>query len=257
MLRECYYRVGDNDYFCGSKKLIVANMQTQPTILIVEDEESISEVMKLNLSMQGYRVQCVTSAEQALRLPIEQFDLLLLDVMMEEMDGYQLAREIRSREACRDIPIIFCTARDTEDDLLQGFASGGDDYIKKPFSMRELVARVGSVLRRSGRTGEATTVSSGTLVLDSQHATCTVDGEEVALTRREFDLLDYLMRHPGRIFSREELLQATWGQDVYVVDRTIDVNINRLRKKLGPHYGSCIITKQGFGYGFRTQENEC
>jgi len=232
-------------------------MLTTPKILIVDDVEAIGSVMKINLELNGFQADCVTSAEQALALPLEGYDLLLLDVMMERMDGFELAKIIRHNDKAKDVPIIFCTAKDTEEDLLQGFASGGDDYIKKPFSMRELVARVQSVLRRSGRNhddGEAV-VACGGLVLDMRLASCEIDGKAVPLTRKEFDLLDYMMRHAGRIFSRDELLQAAWGEDVYVVDRTIDVNINRLRKKLG-EYGSHIITKQGFGYGFRT-EDEC
>jgi len=221
-------------------------------ILIVDDEEAICDVLKINLELDGYQVDCATSAERALQLDLGGYDLLLLDVMMERMDGLQLAKIVRADETLSHVAIIFCTAKDTEADLLQGFAAGGDDYIKKPFSMAELVARVRSVLHRSRQTTVQRLVC-GNLKLDVARASCEVDGKPVTLTRKEFDLLTYLMAHRGRVFSREELLTAVWEQDVYVIDRTIDVNINRLRKKLGD-YGTYIVTKQGFGYGFKDRD---
>lgn len=228
-------------------------MNDTPRILVVDDEQSICLVLKLNLQLSGYEVDTATSAEQALKLPLERYDLLLLDVMLERMDGYELARQIRQHDQWRNIPIIFCTARDTEEDVLTGFSTGADDYIKKPFSMQELQARVQSVLRRSGVLRNQGEITCGGLKLMPASGICTLDGEAVTLTRKEFDLLSYLVRHRGQVFSRAQLLDAVWERDVYVIDRTIDVNINRLRKKLGK-YGRHIITRQGFGYGYETDD---
>ncbi len=226
-------------------------MTNTPKILVVDDEESICLVLKMNLELAGFRVDTVLSGEEALRLNLETYDLLLLDVMMEHISGFELAQRLRADERYKSIPIIFCTAKSGEDDLLQGFASGADDYIKKPFSMKELVARVKSVLHRTGTLSMQETLTFEGLELNMKRRSCTVDGEPVALTRKEFDLMAFMLASPDRIFSRAEILSGVWTDDVYVIDRTIDVNINRLRKKLG-HYGSHIETKLGYGYGFTT-----
>jgi len=222
--------------------------QERPKILVVDDEEDICFVLQVNLRLAGYDVDTALSAEQALGLPLEQYDLFLLDVMMEASDGFTLAHEIRQREGCADAPIIFCTARDDEESLLTGFEHGADDYIKKPFSMKELLARVQSVLKRTkGHVGERLTM--GGVTLNFADRTCTVEDQPLNLTRTEFDLLAFLMRHAGTMFTREQLLESVWRDDVYVIDRTIDVNINRLRKKLG-RFGINLRTKQGYGYGY-------
>ena len=167
------------------------------------------------------------------------------------MSGFELASHIRQNQGTKNIPIIICTAKDREEDLVEGFNRGIDDYIRKPFSMRELVLRVKSVLRRTEATpGNSDMVSCGELVLDIERKQCHIAGEEVALTKKEFEILRLLLSNRGKIFSREEILDIVWEDDVLVIDRTIDVNINRLRKKIGI-YGNDIITKQGFGYGFK------
>lgn len=226
-------------------------MIKSPRILVVDDEESICYVLKINLELAGFSVDTALSAEEALRLKLEQYDLFLFDVMMERMSGFELAQAVRRRDELRSVPIIFCTAKDSEEDLLKGFATGADDYIKKPFSMRELVARVRSVLQRSGRFTPDRMVHYKGLVVDTVERTCTVDDKPVQLTGKEMDLLVFFLDNRDKIFSRAEILNRVWETGVYVVDRTIDVNVGRLRKKLGP-YGNNIVTKQGQGYGFKT-----
>lgn len=222
-----------------------------PRVLIVDDEEPIRFVLRLNLEGAGYRVEEAASAEQALAMKPETFDLILLDVMMGDMDGFECARRIRQNKETAEVPIIFCTAKDTEADLLAGFDRGADDYIRKPFSMKELIARVRSVLQRTARAPRVAKLIIDDLEIDLQAKQCTLHGEPVQLTKTEFEVLAFLIKSEGKIWPREEILENVWPEDVYVVDRTIDVNINRLRKKLG-EYGKYIITKQGYGYGFET-----
>lgn len=226
-------------------------MATKSKILVVDDEDTICEVLKLNLEIAGYDVDTANSAETAMKLPLAEYDLFIIDVMMGEMNGFDFATKIRTTEELKNIPIIICTAKDSEEDLLDGFSRGIDDYIKKPFSIRELIVRIKSVLRRvkGGETAEVS-LSCNTLVLDADKKLCTIDGEEVALTKKEFEILRLFLQNKGRIFSREEILSKVWEEDVLVIDRTIDVNINRLRKKL-KQYGNNIITKLGYGYGFK------
>lgn len=226
-------------------------MATKSKILVVDDEDTICEVLKLNLEIAGYDVDTANSAETAMKLPLAEYDLFIIDVMMGEMNGFDFATKIRATEELKNIPIIICTAKDSEEDLLDGFSRGIDDYIKKPFSIRELIVRIKSVLRRvkGGEMAEVS-LSCNTLVLDADKKLCTIDGEEVALTKKEFEILRLFLQNKGRIFSREEILSKVWEEDVLVIDRTIDVNINRLRKKL-KQYGNNIITKLGYGYGFK------
>ncbi len=220
-------------------------------ILVVDDEDTICEVLKINLELEGYNVDTANSAEETLRLKLDKYDLFILDVMMGEMSGFELASKIRATDALRSIPIIICTARDNEEDLVEGFSRGVDDYIKKPFSMRELIMRVKSVLRRSGHNdSEWTKIIYGELTMDTAQKTCKINEEEIPLTKKEFEILRLFLQNRGRIFSREEILDKVWEDDVLVIDRTIDVNINRLRKKIGK-YGNNIVTKLGYGYGFK------
>lgn len=229
-------------------------MAEKPTILVVDDERTLCNVLKLNLELEGYDVELAYSAEEALTKPLETYSLILLDVMMEEMDGFQLTTIIRGNEKWKTIPVILCTAKGTDSDVEEGFECGADDYIKKPFSMRELLLRVKSVLRRSehAHKDEGNVIRYKTLELDLEKKECHIDGEDVPFTKKEFGILKLLLTEEGKVFSREEILNAVWDDDVYVVDRTIDVNINRLRKKLGV-YGNNIITKQGYGYGFKKE----
>ena len=226
-------------------------MQETKKILVVDDEDTICEVIKLNLELEGFTVDTANSAEEVLTKELTDYRLFILDVMMGEMSGFELASHIRQNQGTKNIPIIICTAKDREEDLVEGFNRGIDDYIRKPFSMRELVLRVKSVLRRTETTpGNDNTISYGDLVLNIERKQCHISGEEVALTKKEFEILRLLLSNHGKIFSREEILDIVWEDDVLVIDRTIDVNINRLRKKIGI-YGNDIITKQGFGYGFK------
>ena len=226
-------------------------------ILIVDDEETLCEVLKLNLENEGYDVDIAFSAEQALTLDLKSYSLIILDIMMGEISGIKMAKMMKADVTTADVPIIFCTARDTEDDMVMGLNLGADDYIVKPYTVRNVIARVKSVLRRSGgHNGSATskeqsnTLQVEGLQLDLEFKRCIVDGVEVKLARKEFELLAYLISHRGKICSREQILSRVWSDEVVVLDRTIDVNITRLRSKIGA-YGSYIVTRSGFGYGFR------
>ena len=230
-------------------------------ILIVDDVETLCEVLKLNLENEGYDVDIAFSAEQALTYNLEAYSLILLDIMMGEISGIKMAKMVKSNIKTAKIPIIFCTARDTEDDMIMGLNLGADDYIMKPYTVRNVIARVKSVLRRtSGYKGNSVTPSESIeknktlkvegLALDLEFKRCTIDGEEIKLARKEFELLAYLISHRGKICSREQILSSVWSNEVIVLDRTIDVNITRLRSKIGV-YGSYIVTRSGFGYGFR------
>lgn len=226
-------------------------------ILIVDDEETLCEVLKLNLENEGYDVDTALSAEEALKLELNKFSLILLDIMMGEISGIKMAKMLKADVTTADIPIIFCTARDTEDDMVMGLNLGADDYIMKPYTIRNVIARVKSVLRRSSghnkpiiKEEKPNILTVDGLQLDLEFKRCIVDGEEVKLARKEFELLSYLISHRGKICSREQILSHVWSDEVIVLDRTIDVNITRLRSKIGT-YGSYIVTRSGFGYGFR------
>ena len=226
-------------------------MEGKQRILVVDDENDICEVIKLNLELNGYAVDTASTAEEALKKDLSQFSLLLLDVMMGEMSGYELTKKIREDNKFASLPIILCTAKDQESDIETGFLSGADDYIKKPFSMKELILRVQSLLRRCQNLQQQKNILSYQgLIIDRNMKSCEVDGVNVPLTKKEFDILELFLSSPEIIFSREEILDKVWEEDVLVIDRTIDVNINRLRKKLG-EYGKNIITKSGYGYGFK------
>lgn len=225
-------------------------MENKPKVLIVDDEKDLCEILEFNLISEGFETQVAHSAEQVLNLPIEDFDLLLLDVMMGEMSGYKLASIIR-KEKQLTVPIIFMTARTAENDILTGFNVGGDDYIAKPFSIKEMVARIKAVLKR-GKPG----VDSGGvfsfkgLTVDTRSKTVQIDGEVVNLTRKEFEILALLIRYQGQYIERNEILDKVWNDDVIVTERNVDVNIARLRKKIGD-YGRCIKGKSGYGYALK------
>lgn len=221
-----------------------------PRILVVDDEEDLCEILKFNLEIEGYEVDTAFSAEEALKKDLSAYQLLLLDVMMGEISGFKMASILRKDESTANMPIIFLTAKDTENDMLTGFNLGADDYISKPFSIRQVVARIKAVLRR---TTEKVTVNElleyETLTLDIKRIKASVDGKEIPLTKKEFEILKLLLENKGNVFSREEILSRIWKNEVYVLDRTIDVNITRLRKKIDP-YGKNIVTRLGFGYCF-------
>lgn len=221
-------------------------------ILVVDDEEDLCEILKFNLAMEGYEVDTAFSAEEALKKDLTRYQLLLLDVMMGEISGFKMASLVRKEEKTAAIPIIFLTAKDTENDMLTGFNLGADDYISKPFSIRQVAARIKAVLRRTAdqaKNPATERLEYETLALDTKRIKATVDGQEVPLTKKEFEILRLLLENKGNVFSREEILSRIWKDEVYVLDRTIDVNITRLRKKIGP-YGKNIVTRLGFGYCF-------
>ncbi|OYP41659.1 DNA-binding response regulator [Prevotella sp. P3-120] len=220
-------------------------------ILVIDDEQNLCEILAYNLRNDGYEVTEANSAEEALELPLAAFDLMLLDVMMGGMSGFDLARRLKTEEKTAHIPIIFLTAKDTEQDMLHGFGLGADDYIAKPFRIMEVLARVKAVLNRSTHSTQVSpeTLRYDHLVLNLNTKTVSVDGEEVAFTKTEFELLRLLLEHKGRVFSRQELIDHVWPSDVMVLDRTVDVNITRMRKKIG-RYAPCISTRLGYGYYF-------
>ena len=223
-------------------------------ILVVDDEPDLCEILCFNLESEGFEAECAYSAEAALELIDggRTYNLILLDVMMERLSGYDMAR--RLREQNNDTPIIFLTARNAEADQLEGFTAGADDYITKPFSFPTVLARVRAVLKRSAAAtaGAGQSLRFGGLEVDVQRGAATIDGQAVALTKKEFHILALLMQHIGEHFRREQILQQVWSDDVYVGDRSVDVHIARLRKKLGD-YGDCIVNHSGFGYVFVTQ----
>lgn len=222
-------------------------------ILVVDDEQDLCEILKFNLETEGYEVATANSAEEALDMDVASFDLLLLDVMMGGMSGFQMAKQLKANPVTSHIPIIFLTARDTENDTVTGFNLGADDYISKPFSIREVMVRVRAVLRRTaeqtGMATEPTIISYQGLVLNLDKKTVSIDGENVPFTKTEFELLHLLLEEKGRVFSRQELIDRVWPKDVMVLDRTVDVNITRMRKKIGK-FAKCIVTRLGFGYYF-------
>lgn len=230
-------------------------------ILVVDDEQDLCEILQFNLSRQGHDVDVAYSAEEALsKLQSQGFDLLLLDVMMEGMSGFEMAERMKADEKLCAIPIIFCTAKDTESDTLRGFGLGADDYIAKPFRISEVVARVSAVLRRSSKShltinnkenSAKKELTCQELRVDTTEKRVYVADNEITLTRKEYDILVLLMSTPGHIFSRDDILAKVWPDDVLVLDRSVDVSIARLRKKLGSEYARCIVSRSGYGYVFQ------
>jgi two-component system, OmpR family, alkaline phosphatase synthesis response regulator PhoP len=220
-------------------------------ILVVDDEEDICEILKFNLESEGFVVDTVSSAEEALLQKLDQYQLFLLDVMMKGMSGYRLADEIRKRKRIRT-PIIFITAKNSENDKLTGFSLGGDDFITKPFSVKEIIARVKAIIRRSQIQASAEVTSPAIKVsgleMDTEKKRLTIDGKREDLTPIEFQLLHMLLKNQGRIFDRDQILDYVW-KDVSVTERTVDVHVTRLRKKLGI-YGKYLVTRKGYGYCF-------
>ena len=224
-------------------------------ILVVDDEEDLCEILKFNLENEGYEVDTAHSAEEALTLDISSYNLLLLDVMMGEISGFRMANMLKKDKKTAHIPIIFITAKDTENDTVTGFNLGADDYISKPFSLREVIARVKAVIRRTKKPETEKVIEQityQTLTLDIIKKKVSIDNIEVTLPKKEFEILLLLLQNKGRVFSREDILTRIWSDEVYVLDRTIDVNITRLRKKIG-NYGKRIVTRLGYGYCFETE----
>jgi DNA-binding response OmpR family regulator len=222
-------------------------------ILAVDDEEDLCEIIKFNLESEGYEVDTALSAEEALKMPIEDYHLFIFDIMMGAMSGFKLADEIRKKKRSES-PFIFLTAKTTENDKLTGFSLGADDFITKPFSIRELIARVKVSMRRHYPTGDEVfeNIKVQDLELDMERKKLFIKGAKVDLTQHEFHILYLLMQNHGKVFSRSKILDFAWEDNVSVNDRTVDVHITRLRKKLG-EFGKCIISRPGHGYCFEME----
>ena len=220
-------------------------------ILVVDDEPDLCEILCFNLESEGFEAECAHSAESALALigNGHSFDLILLDVMMEAVSGYEMAQQMRA--AGDNTPIIFLTALNAEADQLKGFGAGADDYITKPFSFPTVLARIRAVLKRSsqGNADDPENFRSGALEIDFHRKAVAIDGNPISLTRKEFSILELLVRHQGEHFTREQIIEDVWEDNTYVVDRSVDVHIARLRKKLGP-CAAAIVNHSGFGYAF-------
>ena len=229
-------------------------------ILVIDAEEAVCEILKFNLEKEGYEVDCAYSAEEALEMEISSYSLVMVDIMMDQLSGFDFAKRIRNNQKTENTPVIFCSALTGEDDKVMGLNIGADDYVTKPFVIGEVLARVRAVLRRTKSAQQiAYNVSQSIyepditfreLRVDRNEKVCYLQGNQVQLTRTEFDLILFFLTHRNRIYSREEIISKVWGEDVVVTHRTIDTNITRLRKKLG-EYGNNIVTRQGFGYGFK------
>ncbi len=226
---------------------------SKPKILIVDDEKDLCEILEFNLSSEGFEIEVAYSAEEALKKPLDKFNLILLDVMMGEMSGYKMAARMR-KELKLTVPIIFLTAKTAENDLLTGFNVGGDDYILKPFSIKEVVARIKAVLKRGISNSHSTNILKvDKLEIDTISKIVTISGKQINLTRKEFDILALLLKHRGQYIERIEILDRIWRDDVIVTERNVDVNIARFRKKIG-EYGKYIKGKTGYGYCFEKKE---
>ncbi|MDR2813583.1 MAG: response regulator transcription factor [Prevotellaceae bacterium] len=226
-----------------------------PKILVVDDERDICEILEFNLASEGFDITCAYSAEEAQEKLTSAYSLLLLDVMMGGMSGYKLTEALRRSQ--NQIPIIFLTAKDTENDMLTGFSVGGDDYISKPFSVKEVVARVKAVLKRQKTAAAAhgevgATIVLGDMSIDLELKEISIGAEKISLTKTEFEVLAFLAGAPQRVFSRSEIIDTVWRETPFITERTVDVHITRLRKKLG-RYAAAITNRSGYGYRFNTE----
>jgi len=228
-------------------------------ILVIDDEEAICDILQYNLTKEGYEVDTAYGAEEALEMKLDQYQLFIVDIMMGEMSGFDFAKRLRSVSATERTPIIFCSAMNDEDDKVMGLNIGADDYVTKPFSIGEVLARVRAVLRRVSSSSESkqdmnseyeSDLTYKTLRIDRNAKLSYLDDEELGLTRTEFEILQFFLTHRNRIYNRQEIIANVWGGDIVVSNRTIDTNITRLRKKIG-RYADNIVTRQGFGYGFK------
>ncbi len=228
-------------------------------ILVIDDEEAICDILQYNLTKEGYEVDVAYSAEEALDMALDRYQLFIVDIMMGEMSGFDFAKRVRNVSATERTPMIFCSALNEEDEKVMGLNIGADDYVTKPFSISEVLARVRAVLRRASVPMAAVPAQESeyesdltykNLRIDRNAKLSYLDGKEIGLTRTEFEILQFFLTHRNRIYSRQEIIANVWGEDVVVSNRTIDTNITRLRKKIGA-YADSIVTRQGFGYGFK------
>jgi two-component system alkaline phosphatase synthesis response regulator PhoP len=223
------------------------------TILVVDDERDIVDMLKYNLEKEGYRVLPAPDGKKALEIAMKLPDLVLLDVMMPELDGWEVARRLRGEKKTSQIPIVFLTARTSEVDEIVGLELGADDYIVKPISLPKLMARIRAVFRRKGVSAqppEKDVIRLGEIEINRLNYTVHIESKEVAFPRKEFEILAYLAEHQNQVVTREKLLNAVWGSDVYVVDRTVDVHVSRVREKLR-RFAHWIETVKGVGYRMR------
>jgi DNA-binding response OmpR family regulator len=229
----------------------------QEKILIVDDDRNICEILEFNLSNEGYYVVCAYSAEEALKKLTPHYALILLDVMMGGMSGYKMAEKLRKEN--NPIPIIFLTAKDTENDMLTGFSVGGDDYIAKPFSIKEVIARVKAIMKRvktvekKENFAQPGQITYNNIIIDLEAKELLIDTKKIVLTKTEFELLTFLAKNPDKILSREDIIENIWHDTHYITERTVDVHITRLRKKM-EKYASVIVNRSGYGYKFNTDE---
>jgi two-component system, OmpR family, alkaline phosphatase synthesis response regulator PhoP len=224
-------------------------------ILVVDDEKDIVDLLKYNLQKEGYKVITAYDGEEALEKILSKPDLILLDIMMPKYDGFEVCKKMKNNPHTASIPVIFLTAKNAEVDEVLGLELGADDYIEKPISIRKIIARIKNVLRKKYQTeshSENEVLIFKDLVLNKQNYTVRLKGKDIVLARKEFEILSLLMSHPGRVFSRNALLNSIWGEQVYVVDRTIDVHIRKIREKL-MEYDECIETIKGVGYRFKEE----
>jgi DNA-binding response OmpR family regulator len=227
-------------------------------ILIVDDDRNICEILEFNLRNEGYQIECAYSAEEALKKLTPNHSLILLDVMMGGMSGYKMAEKLRKDN--NQIPIIFLTAKDTENDMLTGFSVGGDDYISKPFSIKEVIVRIKAIVKRIKpvekiieTTNHLKQITLNNIVIDTESKELFLKGKKVILTKTEFELLTFLAKNSGKIMSREDIMDVVWHETPFITERTVDVHITRLRKKMG-EYGSILVNRSGYGYKFDTDE---
>jgi DNA-binding response OmpR family regulator len=226
-------------------------------ILIVDDDRNICDILEFNLITEGYHVECAYSAEEALKKLTPHYSLILLDVMMGGMSGYKMAEKLRKEN--NQIPIIFLTAKDTENDMLTGFSVGGDDYVSKPFSIKEVIARVKAIVKRTTSAEKNENfvnprqIVYNHIIIDLEAKELLVDNKRIVLTKTELELLTLLAKNPDKILSREDIIEIVWHETPYITERTVDVHITRLRKKMGK-YGSVIVNRSGYGYKFDTDE---
>lgn len=237
------------------EKILDMETKNNIRILIVDDEEDIREILQFNLENEDFIVDTASSAEEALKILTHNHSLILLDVMMGDMSGYKMADQLRKTD--NQTPIIFLTAKGTENDMLTGFSIGADDYISKPFSIKEVIARVRSVIKRS-KINDSNTASTRNVItkedlnIDLVAKKVLLEDQEINLTKTEFNILTLLLQNEGRVYSRSEILEKAWKDEGIVLERTVDVHIARLRKKIGK-YGDAIINRTGHGYVFDLQ----
>jgi len=226
-------------------------------ILIVDDDRNICEILEYNLSNEGYQVECAYSAEEALKKLTPHYSLILLDVMMGGISGYKMAEKLRKEN--NQTPIIFLTAKDTENDMLTGFSVGGDDFISKPFSIKEVIARVKAILKRVKPAEKKESfchpeqIDFNNIIIDLKAKELIIDNNRIVLTKTEFELLTLLAKNSDKILSRDDIIEIIWHETPFITERTVDVHITRLRKKMGK-YASIIVNRSGYGYKFDTDE---